>query len=93
MEIKYVKKKQNIRNLFEKLLAREKVKINQIKFLFKRYLEFEMEHGSENGKFEIKFSHNCGSLSFFISSLWSTSYKLNINAAFSNPFSLRCQQS
>lgn len=69
MEIKYVKKKQNIRNLFEKLLAREKVKINQIKFLFKRYLEFEMEHGSENGKFEIKFSHNCGSLSFFISSL------------------------
>ena len=47
MEIKYVKRKKNIRNLFEKLLNRDTVKINQVKFLFKRYLEFEVQNGSE----------------------------------------------
>ncbi|CAI2362226.1 unnamed protein product [Moneuplotes crassus] len=47
LEIKHSKNKGNIRKVFDKLLARENIKLKQIKFLFKRYLEFETEYGSE----------------------------------------------
>jgi hypothetical protein len=55
MEIKYVKRKQNIRNLFEKLLNRENVKINQVKFLFKRYMgKFVVETESVKIEFMVR---------------------------------------
>ena len=54
LEIKHSKNKKNIRKTFDKLLARENVKLKQIKFLFKRYLEFETEHGSEKDVDRVK---------------------------------------
>jgi rRNA biogenesis protein RRP5 len=43
LEIRHTKNKLNVRKVFEKLLAREEVKLKQAKFLFKRYLEFEVK--------------------------------------------------
>lgn len=54
MEIKCSKNKQNVRKIFEKLLARENAKLKQVKFLFKRYLEFEVEHGTEKDVEKVK---------------------------------------
>lgn len=54
LEIKFTKNKLSIRKIFDKLLARENVKLKQIKFLFKRYLEFEVEHGSEKDVEKVK---------------------------------------
>ena len=54
MEVKYVKKKISVRNVFEKLLSRDKIKINQIKFLFKKYLAFEVENGTEKDVERVK---------------------------------------
>ena len=54
MEIKQGKNKVSTRKLFDKLLARDNVKIKQVKFLFKRYLEFEIEHGTESTVEKVK---------------------------------------
>lgn len=53
MEIKFAKK-QAVRQLFDRLLARKNVKLPQLKFVFKRFLEFEMSHGSEKEVEKVK---------------------------------------
>jgi rRNA biogenesis protein RRP5 len=54
LEVKFTKNKKNVRKLFDKMLAKDDIKLKQIKFLFKRYLEFETEHGSENDVNKVK---------------------------------------
>ena len=53
MEIKFGNKS-TTRQLFDRLLRREKIKLPHLKYIFKRYLEYEMAHGTEKDVERVK---------------------------------------